>query len=89
MSTSTRQLRSPEHGEYDPHTWISPALAKQQAQKIYEAFVRVDPSHSGYYAQRWASLSAKFDSLDQGTPSTFIKDEEHHLRDPWRIWIPR
>ncbi len=54
-----------EHGEYDPHTWISPALAKQQAQKIYEAFVQVDPSHSEYYAQRWASLSAKFDSLDQ------------------------
>jgi len=54
-----------DHGEYDPHTWISPALAKQQAQKIYEAFVQVDPSHSGYYAQRWASLSAKFDSLDQ------------------------
>jgi len=54
-----------EHGQYDPHTWISPALAKLQAQKIYDAFVQVDPSHSGYYAQRWASLSAKFDSLDQ------------------------
>ena len=54
-----------EHGEYDPHTWISPALAKQQAQKIYDAFVQVDPSHSGYYAQRWASLSAKFESMDQ------------------------
>ena len=54
-----------EHGEYDPHTWISPALAKLQAQKIYDALVQVDPLHSGYYAQRWASLSAKFDSLDQ------------------------
>jgi zinc transport system substrate-binding protein len=54
-----------DHGAYDPHTWISPPLAKQQAQKIYDAFVQADPSHSGYYAQRWASLSAKFDSMDQ------------------------
>jgi len=40
-------------------------LARQQAQKIYEAFVQVDPSHSAYYEQRWASLSAKFEELDQ------------------------
>jgi len=54
-----------DHGEYDPHTWISPILAKQQAQKIYDAFLQADPSHSAYYAQRWESLSAKFESLDQ------------------------
>ncbi len=54
-----------DHGLYDPHTWISPALARQQAQKIYEAFVQLDPSHSAYYEQRWALLSEKLEDLDQ------------------------
>ena len=46
-----------EHeGIYDPHTWISPLIAKQQAQNIYEALIQKDPDHINYYDERWQNL---------------------------------
>jgi zinc transport system substrate-binding protein len=54
-----------EHeGLYDPHTWISPYIAEQQAQKIYEALTQKDPDNEGYYSERWQSLKARFEELD-------------------------
>jgi zinc transport system substrate-binding protein len=53
-----------EHGNYDPHTWVSPYTAKRQAQNIYNALVQVDPEHESYYAQRWQSLEDKLNQLD-------------------------
>jgi len=63
----TGQENYPEHGHegiYDPHTWISPFIAKQQAQNIYEAMTQKDPIHSDSYEERWQSLEARFDELD-------------------------
>jgi len=53
-----------EHGIYDPHTWISPYMAKLQAEKIYNAIVQVDPEHESYYTQRWLNLEDKLNQLD-------------------------
>ncbi len=54
-----------EHeGSDDPHTWISPFIAKQQAQKIYEALVEKDPTHADYYTERWQNLEERFEELD-------------------------
>ena len=54
-----------EHeGNYDPHTWISPFVAKFQAQKIYEALVQKDPDNSEYFASRWFNLKTRFEELD-------------------------
>jgi zinc transport system substrate-binding protein len=54
-----------EHeGLYDPHTWISPFIAEQQAQKIYEALIQKDPNHEGYYSERWQNLKTRFEELD-------------------------
>jgi zinc transport system substrate-binding protein len=54
-----------EHEEaYDPHTWISPFIAKQQAQSIYEALIQKDPEHEGYYSERWQNLKTRFEELD-------------------------
>jgi len=54
-----------EHEElYDPHTWISPFIAKQQAQKIYEALIQKDPNHEDYYTERWQKLKMRFEELD-------------------------
>lgn len=52
------------HGAYDPHTWISPYMAKQQAQNIYNALVQADPQHESYYTQRWDSLQEQLTQLD-------------------------
>jgi zinc transport system substrate-binding protein len=52
------------HGLYDPHTWISPYMAKQQAENIYNTLVTVDPDHENYYTQKWNSLNKQLDQLD-------------------------
>jgi zinc transport system substrate-binding protein len=53
-----------EHGIYDPHTWISPYMAKLQAEQICNALVQVDPEHESYYTQRWLNLEEKLNQLD-------------------------
>lgn len=53
-----------EHGMYDPHTWISPHIARQQAEKIYETLVEFDGESSGYYESRWQALSDRLEELD-------------------------
>ncbi len=66
-----------EHGLYDPHTWISPFIAKQQAEKIYDALVEKDPDHTDYYTQRWNQLQQRFTTIDtsfQNELSTKQKD---------------
>ncbi len=56
---------SDNHKElYDPHTWISPFVAKQQAQKIYEAMIQKDTDHESYYTERWQKLKTRFEELD-------------------------
>lgn len=61
----TGQENDHEHeGLYDPHTWVSPFVAKQQAQNIYEALTQKDPAHTDYYADRWQNLKTRFEELD-------------------------
>jgi zinc transport system substrate-binding protein len=53
-----------EHGVYDPHIWVSPYEARQQAEAIYKTLVEADPPNADYYARRWSTLSAKLMQLD-------------------------
>jgi len=65
IETETEHSDEHEHeGLYDPHTWVSPFLAKQQAQSIYEALIQKDPDHEGYYSERWQNLKTRFEELD-------------------------
>lgn len=49
---------------HDPHTWLSPFIAKKQAQKIYEVLIQKDPNHEDYYTERWEDLRTRFEELD-------------------------
>ena len=60
----TDEQEHEQEGNYDPHTWLSPFIAKQQAQNIYEALVRKDQNNEGYYNERWQTLKARFEELD-------------------------
>ena len=61
----TETHHADEHEElYDPHTWISPFIAKQQAQNIYDALIQKDPDHEAYYSERWQNLKTRFEELD-------------------------
>ncbi len=53
------------HSElYDPHTWISPFLARQQAEKIYTGLIKKDPINTEYYSIRWQELKTSLEELD-------------------------
>lgn len=54
-----------DHGEFDPHVWLDPMLAKKEAQKIYETLVAVDPTHKDVYTKNFTELEKQFDQLDQ------------------------
>jgi zinc transport system substrate-binding protein len=55
-----------EHkGFCDPHTWISPFLAKLQSQNIYEALIKKDENNRSYYTKRWKNLNVRFEQLDR------------------------
>ncbi len=61
----TETKHADEHEElYDPHTWISPFIAKQQAQNIYDALIQKDPDHEAYYSEHWQNLKTQFEKLD-------------------------
>lgn len=67
LDTEEEHTESEHHeheGQYDPHTWISPFVAKLQAQNIYEALAQKDPSHAEYYNVRWQNLKTRFEELD-------------------------
>ncbi len=60
-----------DRGEFDPHTWLSPPIAKRQAKAIKDAFQKSDPSNSQYYGQNFAAYSEKLDALDFELKSAF------------------
>jgi zinc transport system substrate-binding protein len=38
-----------QHGEFDPHIWLSPSLVMIQARAILNALVEIDPDHRAAY----------------------------------------
>jgi zinc transport system substrate-binding protein len=74
----------PEAGEkheepYDPHTWVSPFLAKKQAQKIYEALTQKDQNHRDYYSERWQTLAERFEELDKKYLNEFSDKKKEEI----------
>jgi len=57
-------LPSGRDSSYDPHTWLSPYMARWQAERIYQALVSADPGNSSYYGERWSLLSGRLEALD-------------------------
>lgn len=50
--------------ELDPHIWISPRLAKMQAQTICQTLAEIDPTHKAAYEKNLQQLQAELDGLD-------------------------
>lgn len=49
----------------DPHVWLDPMLAKQEAHRVGEAIISADPGHALYYQQNEQELDAELDALDE------------------------
>ncbi len=55
-----------EDGDYsgkDPHTWLSPLMAKAQARAVADALSDLDPAHSDVYQRSLQALQRDLDEL--------------------------
>lgn len=52
-----------EHGQYDPHAWISLKNAEIQSKNIKDALVKADPSNKEFYEKNYKSFSKQLDDL--------------------------
>lgn len=52
-----------QHGQYDPHVWISLSGAKIEAKNIKDALVKVDPGNKDFYESNYNEFAAKLDTM--------------------------
>ncbi|MCC9296094.1 metal ABC transporter substrate-binding protein [Clostridium sp. WLY-B-L2] len=52
-----------EHGQYDPHAWISLKNAEIQSKNIKDALVKADPSNKDFYEKNYKSFSKQLEDL--------------------------
>lgn len=62
---SDKQITHKGEKIIDPHTWLSPNLAKREVAKITSAYIATDPIHSDIYIQNQKTLEGKLDQLDR------------------------
>ncbi len=49
----------------DPHIWLSPILARKEAEIIKDALIAIDPQNSTIYEANMSILGKRFEELDQ------------------------
>lgn len=52
-----------EHGQYDPHIWLSLKCAQKEVSNIKNAIVMADPSNKDYYEKNCSEYISKLESL--------------------------
>lgn len=68
---STDEEEIKEHGQNDPHVWISLKGAEFEAKNIKEALVKVDSSNKDYYEKNYKDFSTKLSSLQDDYKKKF------------------
>lgn len=54
-----------EESNKDPHIWLSPVLAKSQADKILQGYTELDPENGAFYEENAQKLKLRLDELDE------------------------
>lgn len=52
-----------DHGQYDPHLWLSLKGAQIETANIRDALMKADPANASYYEANCADFTAKLESL--------------------------
>ncbi|MGD2038514.1 MAG: zinc ABC transporter substrate-binding protein [Desulfobacterales bacterium] len=60
-----------QHGEFDPHIWLSPRLVMIQARRILNALVEIDPDHKAVYETNTKVFLSELAALDADLKKTF------------------
>lgn len=63
----------------DPHAWLDPVLAKQEAASIAQALEQADPSNASVYAENLQILNDKLDQLNQSYATGLSSCTTHDL----------
>jgi len=68
----------------DPHVWLSPRLAKRQADNIYQGLVEVDPGGQGFYRANLEVFLTDLEDLDARIEETLsgLEDREFMVFHP-------
>lgn len=68
-----------DHGAYDPHFWVDPHCAEEQAKAVYEALLNLLPEDEDALKANYEALEEKFealqdkaDQLDDGPGKAFV-----------------
>jgi zinc transport system substrate-binding protein len=69
LEAKNTSMESEEEGNQDvaaadPHIWLDPLLVKEQAEKIQDGLISVDPQNANYYSNNTAEFLAELDNLD-------------------------
>ena len=60
---NTGAAEKTEHGQYDPHIWLSLKCTETEIAGIRDAFIQADPTNKYYYEKNCADYTAKLESL--------------------------
>ena len=60
-----------QHNGLDPHTWLDPELARQQATTICQTLCRVDPEGKNIYTSNYSILESKLKVLNNELKKSF------------------
>jgi zinc transport system substrate-binding protein len=61
--SSTDQAAATEHGQYDPHIWISLKGAETETENIRDALVKADPANKAFYEKNCTDFVSQLESL--------------------------
>lgn len=53
------------HGQYDPHVWLDPIKATEQAESIKNAFIKADKENEDFYERNYNELVEELEKLDK------------------------
>ena len=60
-----------KHTGFDPHTWLDPKLALQQATTIYNVLSRIDPDGKDIYTYNYNTLKNRLQALEHDLKNSF------------------
>jgi zinc transport system substrate-binding protein len=63
--TYEEETHEHEHGDYDPHIWLSPVNAIIQIENIRDKLIELDPENEEYYTENANEYIMKLNELDE------------------------
>lgn len=68
-----------DHGQYDPHVWVSPLSAKKLAENIKIALIKADAANEADYEANYQELIVKLDALSEKFKAVVAKSSRKEI----------